>query len=523
MPTRQRRSRPATRKPRPQHIQAAPAPLAQQEANPLADMRYLAEVGHSNASPLRQKAIQRLGLFGNTKLGNWLQRQGNPALDAFLKKGKMPDAKGKDLVAPTGLGGFNAMFDPADRTLYIRLNFAMDFQDGLVVDEGTGAVGVNAAGLAGKNAAKQITQLTTAAANLMSDIPDKAARVAEVKNNWQWQPAQTGPWMTEFQTAVAGAWGGKHHFRSKKWAELLASVKVVINTRSGPKTAADHVGGLIIKVPDNFALGAHVSSGDTSKANDSGMVIGSTATKPIKNLLHTQVFFENGSASLATAKAAFVGKPASSRVAATDFLKRYIPTFKAADPDNAEAIRLIGRASSTGSAAFNQTLSQQRAAAVEKYLEDNGLNGPKERTTASAEGDTGATDDADFRRVDMLVGSGEGQGVAAHEVGHVMGLDDEYATGNDSLIKGTGAPVGTPTGHDDLAKKMGGGVKGSVNENNDNIMSLGNSVEPQHYATFHYALEQVTSESWEYAGEGDAPVPFDAHAPEAEAVEGVIV
>ena len=58
------------------------------------------------------------------------------------------------------------------------------------------------------------------------------------------------------------------------------------------------------------------------------------------------------------------------------------------------------------------------------------------------------------------------------------------------LISGTGGDVGTTTGHDKLAGEMGLG--GSVHENNDNIMSLGSTVRPQHYATFMLALHNVT-------------------------------
>jgi hypothetical protein len=47
---------------------------------------------------------------------------------------------------------------------------------------------------------------------------------------------------------------------------------------------------------------------------------------------------------------------------------------------------------------------------------------------------------------------------------------------------------------------MGGGVPGAVAENTDSIMSVGNTVRPQHYATFHKAIEAVTGESWQYGG-----------------------
>jgi len=52
---------------------------------------------------------------------------------------------------------------------------------------------------------------------------------------------------------------------------------------------------------------------------------------------------------------------------------------------------------------------------------------------------------------------------------------------------------------------MGSEVRGAVTENTDSIMSLGNTVRPQHYATFHHALQETTGEKWRYGGEGDAP------------------
>ena len=59
------------------------------------------------------------------------------------------------------------------------------------------------------------------------------------------------------------------------------------------------------------------------------------------------------------------------------------------------------------------------------------------------------------------------------------------------LISGTGDDVGVATEHDQLGRDMG--VGGSVYENNENIMSLGSTVKPQHYATFMKALHEVTN------------------------------
>jgi hypothetical protein len=45
-----------------------------------------------------------------------------------------------------------------------------------------------------------------------------------------------------------------------------------------------------------------------------------------------------------------------------------------------------------------------------------------------------------------------------------------------------------------------------VFENTDSIMSVGNVVRPQHYATFHEALVNVTTpQGWHYGGAGTAP------------------
>jgi hypothetical protein len=53
---------------------------------------------------------------------------------------------------------------------------------------------------------------------------------------------------------------------------------------------------------------------------------------------------------------------------------------------------------------------------------------------------------------------------------------------------------------------MGGGVQPAVFENNDNIMSVGNVVRPQHYSTFFEALTNVTApQAWHYGGAGLAP------------------
>lgn len=87
----------------------------------------------------------------------------------------------------------------------------------------------------------------------------------------------------------------------------------------------------------------------------------------------------------------------------------------------------------------------------------------------------------------MFVGDGMPQTTAAHEFGHLFGLGDEYAAAAESR------PPGTDATHAKLAANMGPkGPAGAKVESNDNIMSEGSNVRPQHYAVFLDALRKVT-------------------------------
>ena len=107
------------------------------------------------------------------------------------------------------------------------------------------------------------------------------------------------------------------------------------------------------------------------------------------------------------------------------------------------------------------------------------------------------------RRVDIVIGSGGAQTTIAHEFGHAFGLGDEYA--NTPLVSsGLGRDTGTPqmgddATHDKLVKQMvdagGTPLAGAVCEPTDSIMSVGNVVRPQHYATFHASLTEITGQN----------------------------
>jgi hypothetical protein len=197
-----------------------------------------------------------------------------------------------------------------------------------------------------------------------------------------------------------------------------------------------------------------------------------------------------------------------------------IISFQAPAGSTGSTIDITGRSSTTGEDTErgrerNAELATQRAEAVANYLRTTVVEGRNLENVAwrihstTSEGTAGASESDYWQRVDVVFAGGEGQNVAAHEFGHMIGLGDEYAStperdalGNivtdaegdavtRGLISGTGGDVGEATEHDQLGRDMG--VGGSVYENDNSMMSLGSTIRPQHYATFMKALHEVTN------------------------------
>ncbi|MBE2182269.1 MAG: OmpA family protein [Anaerolineae bacterium] len=509
----------------------------------------LQQVKTADNRPLQRRAAIGLGsIIGNRALqrvlmGN-IQRDGleefglgetaAPTMDdampadmaAFLARGVMPGPDGLN-VTPTGIGGFNARFDPNSRELQIALNVGIIFPNGLQIDPTTNVVTVDGAGLDTGDQSEQrtITQLQNGANKIMTDVP-AADRAAIVNSQWRWSGEQDS-WMQSYAQSVKDAWGAKHFFVSQDWSQLFSSVRVAANVHAG-RQDGDHCKAKIVKTPPG-GIGAFVQSGSRTRTDDQELIMSSSALGPRHdNLLQWQLYFAHDSSDVASA----TSQPNGAGLDGPTFLKQFINTFNAAPGNAGQPIRLVGRASSVGAANYNQQLSERRSAAVEQFLQANGLTGSVNRTQDSGEGETGTDDNADAsRRVDLIIGSGAAQNVAMHESGHLLGLDDEYSTidtQNNTLpadqrgfISGTGNAIGATIDHTDIDADglADAPIDGAVAENNDNIMSLGDTVRPQHYATFHSALEQATGKSWRYGGEGDPPT----HIPGTPTPDGGVI
>jgi hypothetical protein len=517
MPTKTARSKQKKRKPQIQQNIARHDAHDTAEPDVMSPVMALEALRHPEAKgmgALQRRAAAQLGpLMGNSMLQRILEAEetgeettiSDDAMPAemadFLKKGMMPGPNGAD-ITPTGIGGFNAKFDPNNRELIITLNIGIAFINGLQIDPSTSTVTADGAGLDTSDPSEQgtITQLQNRANQIMTDVP-AADRQTEVDTRWRWA-GEEDTWMTQYQTGVQDSWGGKHFFISRDWPQLMSNVRVNVNVHRGndPK---DHAKGKIVKTAPG-GIGAFVQSGATDNANDQELIMSSTAVDPRPdNLLDWKLFFAHDSADVALASS----QPDGAGDTGPVFLNKFIKTFNAAPGTDGQKIKLIGHSSTSGSPQYNQKLSEQRSAAVEAFLKANGLTGSVDRTVDSGTGETGEAEAGASRRVDMIIGSGEAQVVANHESGHLLGLDDEYSTDPAGLIRGTGNPIGSSVAHSDIdADALADApIDGAVSENNDNIMSLGNTVRPQHYATFHAALVQVTGKDWQYGGEGDAP------------------
>ena len=210
-------------------------------------------------------------------------------------------------------------------------------------------------------------------------------------------------------------------------------------------------------------------------------------------------------------------------------IAQFLERFKKSGDANADnnAINLVGFASAEGSTEYNTALVDRRINAVKTIVNGFGAQvGQDTRETVSdaidnwvgddianivgdaagnnAERDItervrtdnrsddeaeviAAFDDPAERRVEIRIGSGEEQNTLAHELGHVFGLADEYTEGD----RGAGGNAK----HNEMARNAGV-AEGAKTENSDNIISMGNTVRPQHYAPFANALNQLTSKTW---------------------------
>lgn len=319
-------------------------------------------------------------------------------------------------------------------------------------------------------------------------FPDDPIPESGIGNLWGWlnaadiaaAKARHDAYINNFKTTIINQWSGRYQFKNVRepqsiWGKLTpVSVKVNID---------------VVESNQHFLINAYTKKAGTANVNSAGVATffkGNDVPKPAFNPGTAQgeltrvrrntpnpVLFANNDTAVSAADAAKL-----------QFLGTYISRINNPKFD----IKIVGHASATGDSAKNLPLSQQRADNVAAALKSGGT-GPH-NINVSAVGDTGAAKTDDWRKVDITSDIPAAwqnmQDVTAHEFGHMIGLDDEYAAGRGPLAEH----------HDLVAKAFGKEYADQVAKAGDtdyaSVMEGGNDVRIQHYVTFWEGLVKAT-------------------------------
>lgn len=401
-----------------------------------------------------------------------------------------------------GIGGFEATYFTAAQLLLISLRGKIQFQD--AVTNGSGGITPNH---------PQLNNLVT----YLNSLP---ARIrSQVMPFFSWTADQKTEHMIKFRQRLLEAFsiwqGAGHHFElgDLGWTDIKAyPIFNILGITEGAIGGNDHLQINVFKslAPQEVALvnailrrrgraniqpglgevrayaGANLgSNGSVTDENplSNEMILSSNdldssnhdTTRGGNNFLRESIMFRRGATSLTRAQKRSI--------------QAFIDGHKTGDTISENSnITLIGYGSSSGSEEQNRTIVDARLNAVRDEILTNpsvtaariGVENRSnvEASSLSQDKDTQANE----QRVEIRIGSGERQNTLAHELGHVFGLSDEYEEDTRT--------AGQPAWHDQTA--IDAGVGGANIEQNDNIISVGNTVRPQHYSTFAWALNQLT-------------------------------
>jgi outer membrane protein OmpA-like peptidoglycan-associated protein len=465
--------------------------------------------GTSSATHGNAAAVAGAGLGGPTCTPG-----SDPEKDAFLATpiyGPSDVAHAVSVGSGTGVGGFETMYIPAASWMMIRVTGNVQFKNAMIGSH------------------PSLTTEHSDLSNLVTFVNSlPAATAAQVLPYFQWDDTQKQEKLALFNTRLsetANIWqsGGMHfEVNDPAWCDVRAEPMFSLEVgEEGTAGAGEHLQVSIYKeptaaekaeidailaaasataMPANMQMGIRANAGTNVGSNAPGAPGNPTDENPLQNEMSlsssdldaTNDPNERGGSNFLKKSIMFDNNVDRLTSAQSSEIQVWIVQFNNGDTVAANnAITLRGFASAVGSADYNNALTDRRIASVQAAITGAGVS--VGRITADNKGDTDAetdkvgADDAaqsNERRVEIRIGSGERQNTVAHEFGHVFGLSDEYTEGSRA--------AGQAAWHDPTARAAGV-TAGAQIEQSDNIISVGNTVRPQHYSTFAFALNQITA------------------------------
>ena len=383
----------------------------------------------------------------------------------------------QDHTPSTGRGGFGVAYVPdvGHGALNVHLNGAVDFKPGIEI-----VTYLNLKFAVARSPAPQVA----AAALAINQLPNEQREAAAAP--WQWSAGDQATFLNAFETMIEQVWDRKFTFACTRpfWQDLGADVNVLVGVHGGAKTDQDHMSVTSYKVPDNATVATTGNvgiayPGAPGNARDQSMVLNSSDVRPRSDIsLTLNAAFETESERLElvsrTDVAVFASKWQSGGTG---------PVCGTCGKEIRELAGTPINIHVQGYGAEPERTARLRFSAIVDDLVGGGMTDARTRAVFHFDGEGD--------QVRLLVGTGQPQVVAAHEAGHMFGLADEYT----APFSGTGSPLGTQV---DPGLGQAQGLPAAVAENTDSIMSVGNAVKPQHYATFLEALKKVTAmNDWE--------------------------
>jgi outer membrane protein OmpA-like peptidoglycan-associated protein len=434
---------------------------------------------HSTAKRMRQANILQLQrLQGNQYVQRFLQRQDEDEEEAkpefsFVSKKESYD----NYDATYKVGGPV----PATGTLEIEMRIEVDFRDfspDIALEEPFKAY--------------------------FKEHPLTKAQKDDFKWSEEDKKKKGEKFKTDFKSSTEKDWSGKHNLslNDPDFSEYKAKVQLKVNLFEKGKGTDPHFVMHVQKVPEGVEarfrsfVGSEPDPDNPGDFRNSAVLDYRDPSEPEKQKILPDKIVQQ------------IGPFAMGSATVTPELKAQIGAYntrladlKATITDKEKsAIAIKGRSSSPGSKSSNRKLARRRAEAVAVHVDTADIG----RIAIRSFGEKNATDEEKFQRVDVAASAMNPkdveQNVASHEMGHMLGLGDEYVEEDaEGLPKFQGDEsthsqeirdyVKDPKVAEEMARDVE--VKQSAS-----MMSAGGEVRKGHYINFLKAIDSITGKSW---------------------------